>query len=106
MASSIQRVLKICTAMSNLTQYVVGRVTSNRCPVILKCTPCDKGWSTSIISGEAQGMGNLYVSNESFENLCSWFNHDFLGRYMVTDDIDDARRAYDKLEQKHHVTSA
>ena len=82
---------------SNLTPtpmidfFVIGRAKWSQNWVIVRFEAIQKGWLSEVICGEAPDMKNIYMSNETREELATWFPCDFMNRAFMADSLEEAK---------------
>lgn len=70
--------------------FVAGRAKVSNTWVILQYSKIDKGWASAVVYGKAPELFNVYVSNETRDQLAEWFGCDLSSRPFVTENFDHA----------------
>ena len=75
--------------------FVSGKV-ANRAPakahyVIVRYRKIDDGWESRVVVGTAPQLNNVYMSDETRDQLADWYLADFTTRPFVTETLEEAQ---------------
>lgn len=70
--------------------FVSGKVAT-KTYVIVRYLKIDNGWESRVVFGKAPQLNNIYVSDETRDQLADWHLADFIGRPYIAQSFEDAQ---------------
>lgn len=70
--------------------FVSGKVAATTY-VIVRYRKIDNGWESHVVFGKAPQLNNIYMTDETRDELADWYLADFTSRPYVTRTLDEAQ---------------
>ena len=83
--------LRRWTTPAPIEFFVCGKPKKGDAYVIVRYEKVDKGWESRVVLGKAPELNNVYVSDETREELAAWHPCDFVTKSYITNTLSAAK---------------